>query len=105
MATVVPPSRAGEKAAAQPARHTVYVWELPVRIIHWTIVVTLIVLSITGYYIYDPYFPGSGLAGHPGFTMGELRFIHELSSIITGYMVYTPYGGCATATRCRNASS
>ena len=82
MATVVPPSRAEAQAAARPARHTVYVWELPVRIIHWTIVVTLIVLSITGYYIYDPYFPGSGLAGHPGFTMGELRFIHEAAGFL-----------------------
>jgi Ni/Fe-hydrogenase 1 B-type cytochrome subunit len=77
MAAVVPPSRAEAHATARPARHTVYVWELPVRIIHWTIVVTLVVLSVTGYYIYDPFFSGSGQPGHPGFTMGEMRFIHE----------------------------
>ena len=79
MATVVPPSRAEAQADAVPARHTVYVWELPVRIAHWTIVLTLIVLSVTGYYIYDPFLAGSGTVGHPGFTMGDMRFIHEIS--------------------------
>jgi len=60
MATVVPPNQAEAQAAARPARHTVYVWELPVRIIHWTIVVSLIVLSVTGYYLYDPFFKAAG---------------------------------------------
>jgi Ni/Fe-hydrogenase 1 B-type cytochrome subunit len=82
MATVLPPSRAEAQAAARPARHTVYVWELPVRIIHWTIVVSLIVLSVTGYYLYDPFFNGSGQPGHPGFTLGEMRFIHEVTAFV-----------------------
>lgn len=82
MATVVPPSRAEAQAAARPARHTVYVWELPVRIVHWTIVVTLIVLSFTGYYIYDPFLRGGGTAGHPGSTMGVMRFIHETAGFV-----------------------
>ena len=66
MATAAAPSRRERGAAGRPARHTVYVWELPVRIVHWTIVVALIVLSVTGYYIYDPFLGGSGGPGHPG---------------------------------------
>jgi Ni/Fe-hydrogenase 1 B-type cytochrome subunit len=64
-------------AVQQPARRSVYVWELPVRIVHWTIVIALIVLSITGYYIHHPFLSGGGGPGHPGFTMGVVRFIHE----------------------------
>jgi Ni/Fe-hydrogenase 1 B-type cytochrome subunit len=80
MATLVP--RRPRRQAVSAARRTVYVWELPVRVIHWTIVVTLVVLSVTGYYIYDPFFPGSGQPGHPGFTMGEMRFIHEVAGFV-----------------------
>jgi Ni/Fe-hydrogenase 1 B-type cytochrome subunit len=69
-------------AAARPARRATYVWELPVRIVHWTIVVSLIVLSVTGYYIYHPFFSGSGGPGHPGFTMGTVRFIHEVTGFV-----------------------
>ena len=61
----------------RPARHTIYVWEWPVRIVHWAIVLLLIVLSFTGYYIHHPFLSGSGGPGHPGFTMGLIRFLHE----------------------------
>jgi len=32
-----------------------YVWELPVRLSHWINVVAIVVLSVTGYYIGDPF--------------------------------------------------
>ncbi len=70
------------KAAARPARRAIYVWELPVRIVHWTIVLAVIVLSFTGYYIYHPFFSGSGGPGHPGFTMATVRFIHEVAGFV-----------------------
>jgi Ni/Fe-hydrogenase 1 B-type cytochrome subunit len=79
------PTRAGRRARAdahRPARHAIYVWELPIRIIHWTIVLTLIVLSFTGYYLYHPFFAGSGSPGHPGFTLADMRFVHELCGFI-----------------------
>jgi Ni/Fe-hydrogenase 1 B-type cytochrome subunit len=82
---MAPSRRADRRAlevAARPARHAVYVWELPVRIVHWTIVLALIVLSITGFYIYDPFLGGGGSAGHPGFTMGWVRFIHESAGFV-----------------------
>jgi Ni/Fe-hydrogenase 1 B-type cytochrome subunit len=65
------------EALRRPARHSVYVWEWPVRIVHWVIVFALIVLSLTGYYIHHPFLSGAGGPGHPGFTMGLMRFIHE----------------------------
>jgi Ni/Fe-hydrogenase 1 B-type cytochrome subunit len=74
--------RREREAAGQPARHATYVWELPVRIVHWTIVLALVVLSVTGYYIHDPFLSGSGGPGHPGFTMGTVRFIHEVAGFV-----------------------
>lgn len=71
-------------AAAEPARRAVYVWELPVRIVHWTIVIALIVLSVTGYDIHHPFLgvgDGSG-PGHPGFAMGTVRFVHEATGFV-----------------------
>jgi len=69
-------------AVRRPARHTVYVWEWPVRIVHWAIVFALLVLSLTGYYIHDPFLGGAGTTGRPGFTMGEIRFIHEATGFV-----------------------
>ncbi len=82
MGTVAPPTRRDPKAAARPARHAIYVFELPVRIVHWVIVLCLIVLSFTGYYIHHPFLSGSGMPGHPGFTMGEMRFVHEATGFV-----------------------
>jgi Ni/Fe-hydrogenase 1 B-type cytochrome subunit len=60
----------------------VYVWELPVRVVHWTIVLALIVLSATGYYIHHPFLNGSGGPGRPGFEMGWIRFVHEATGFV-----------------------
>jgi Ni/Fe-hydrogenase 1 B-type cytochrome subunit len=71
-------------AATAPARRAVYVWELPVRVIHWTIVVALIVLSFTGYEMHHPFLgaaAGTG-PGRPGFTMGLVRFVHEATGFV-----------------------
>jgi Ni/Fe-hydrogenase 1 B-type cytochrome subunit len=37
----------------------VYVWEVPVRLTHWVIVLAILALSGTGFYIGDPIFGGS----------------------------------------------
>lgn len=81
MATV----EGARKETRKPGRRPVYVWELPVRLVHWTIVLTLIVLSVTGYYIYAPFLGGGG--GSPGadgigFTMGWMRFVHEVAGFV-----------------------
>ncbi len=57
----------------------VYVWEWPVRIAHWVIFFSILVLGFTGYYIYDPFIISRG---HPGFLMGTMRFIHEVTGFV-----------------------
>jgi Ni/Fe-hydrogenase 1 B-type cytochrome subunit len=52
----------------------VYVWQYPLRLVHWGIVISIGVLAVTGYYIHDPYI--YGLSNRP-FLMGWFRFVHE----------------------------
>ncbi|MGD2101568.1 MAG: Ni/Fe-hydrogenase, b-type cytochrome subunit [Acidimicrobiia bacterium] len=55
----------------------VRVWELPVRIVHWTIFFCVVVLSFTGFYIGTPFLiTGSD----PGFVMGWARSIHSIAA-------------------------
>ncbi|NTU41904.1 MAG: Ni/Fe-hydrogenase, b-type cytochrome subunit [Nitrospirales bacterium] len=51
----------------------IYVWEFPVRLTHWVNVLSIVVLSFTGYYVGAPFIH----ALEPqSFTMGWMRFIH-----------------------------
>lgn len=59
--------------------HVVYVWEWPVRITHWVIFLSIIVLTFTGYYIYDPFIISRGKTA---FLMGTMRFIHEVTGFV-----------------------
>jgi Ni/Fe-hydrogenase 1 B-type cytochrome subunit len=63
-----------EQIRASELTAPVYVWQYPLRLIHWGIVISIGVLSITGYYIHDPFI--YGLSNRP-FLMGWFRFIHE----------------------------
>ena len=56
----------------------VYVWEIPVRIAHWGIVLSLLVLTLTGFYLHGPM-----LVVHSSraWVMGTARFIHELAGM------------------------
>jgi len=62
------------------AQIRVYVWELPVRITHWLIAGSIIVLSATGLYIGNPFVTVPGPAS-PNFLMGWVKVIH-------GYVAY-----------------
>ena len=53
----------------------VYVWEAPVRITHWLIAFSIILLSVTGFYIGNPFITVSGQAGQH-FVMGWMKVIH-----------------------------
>jgi len=57
----------------------VYVWEWPVRLTHWLNFLTILVLSVTGYYIGNPilYAP----PGYP-FLMHTMRFIHLVAAYV-----------------------
>lgn len=52
---------------------TVRVWELPVRVLHWTVVAATLVLSVTGWYIGRPYIV---VRTDPSFLMGTMRAVH-----------------------------
>jgi Ni/Fe-hydrogenase 1 B-type cytochrome subunit len=57
----------------------VYVWELPVRISHWLIFFSIVVLSFTGWYMHSPFLSSRGPTS---FTMATMRFTH----LVAGYV-------------------
>jgi Ni/Fe-hydrogenase 1 B-type cytochrome subunit len=60
-------------AASQRVR--VYVWQAPVRLTHWVIVGCVMVLTVTGAYIADPFLIPPG-----GSIMMTARFVHMLAA-------------------------
>ncbi len=59
----------------------IYVWELPVRITHWLIVLSIVVLTVTGLYIHGPFFTAPAVIDGAS-LMASIRFIHELAAIV-----------------------
>lgn len=51
----------------------VYVWQYPLRLSHWGLVISIAFLSFTGYYIQNPFIVGQ----RNPFLMGWFRFAHE----------------------------
>jgi len=58
----------------------VYVWQIPVRVTHWLIASSIIVLSVTGFYIGRPMITVPGAAAG-SFFMGWVKVVH-------GYVAY-----------------
>lgn len=54
-------------------RLRVYAWEFPVRLTHWFNALSILVLSITGYYIGDPFIHAYS---SKQYIMGWMRFTH-----------------------------
>jgi Ni/Fe-hydrogenase b-type cytochrome subunit len=89
--TTVPPTPAPGKPAGFSLAHKVpppsgdyhwvYLWEWPIRAMHWIAVLCVIALVITGLYIGKPYFIAGGDTGQH-FLMGWMRFIHFSSAAI-----------------------
>ena len=67
-------------------RVAIRVWDLPVRLMHWTLVACIVVLSVTGVYLAHPFLSPAEAPGSPatGFTMGTIRAVH-----ITAGWVFT----------------
>ena len=63
------------------ARATIYVWDVPVRIIHWTTVIAIVVLTVTGIYIAYPFIGTTGPATDQ-YLMGTIRFIHIVAAFV-----------------------
>jgi len=59
----------------------VYVWEVPVRVTHWLIALSIVVLSVTGFYIGNPFITVSGPAGQH-FVMGWMKVIHGWAAYV-----------------------
>lgn len=74
----------------------VYLWDWPVRAMHWIAVFAIIALVVTGLYIGKPYFVVGSDTGRP-FLMGWMRFIHFASAaalVATGIVrVYWLFAG------------
>lgn len=59
----------------------IYVWELPVRVTHWSIVISIVVLGLTGLYIHAPYLvPSKPIEAAS--TMATVRFWHEIFAVV-----------------------
>ena len=59
----------------------VYLWEWPIRAMHWTAAISLVVLVVTGLYIGKPYFMTGGEAS-AHFLMGWMRFFHFAAAAV-----------------------
>ena len=56
-----------------------YVWELPVRVSHWFIVLPVAVLAFTGYYMHNPFIVATSSTN---FLMAKMRFIHLVAGSV-----------------------
>ncbi len=74
---------ANRSAHAAPSSDLVrvYVWEWPVRITHWLIAGSIIVLAATGIYIGRPLIISTGPAGSR-FLMGTFKVVHSYAAIV-----------------------
>ena len=59
----------------------VYVWEIPVRLAHWMIVLSIAVLSVTGIYMGHPFMTVAGPATQ-SFVMGWMKVIHGYTAYV-----------------------
>lgn len=59
----------------EPTYRWVYIWQWPIRAMHWFAAAAIVVLVVTGFYIGAPYFASASGASDP-FTMGIMRFVH-----------------------------
>ena len=67
-----------ESVAHEPEeRVRLYVWQAPVRITHWVTMASIVILSITGAYIADPFLIPPG-----GSVMGTVRMIHIATAFV-----------------------
>jgi Ni/Fe-hydrogenase 1 B-type cytochrome subunit len=75
---LTPPQPAGvDSLHEEPGRRLrIYIWQVPVRATHWVTAGCIVVLSLTGGYIADPFLIPAG-----GSTMMTARLIHMVAAI------------------------
>jgi Ni/Fe-hydrogenase 1 B-type cytochrome subunit len=74
-------------AASSPGLEPVYVWDVVVRLTHWVIVFSMLVLAVTGIDISSPFLDSS--SGKPGFTTAWVKIVHYYASIAFALAVAT----------------
>jgi len=57
-------------------RVRLYIWQIPVRLTHWVTAGCIVILSVTGLYIADPFLIPAG-----GSVMSTIRLIHILTAL------------------------
>ncbi len=62
--------------------HWVYLWDTPIRVMHWLAALALVVLAATGFYIGRPYFITGGSESADPFVMGWIRFAHFVAAAV-----------------------
>jgi Ni/Fe-hydrogenase 1 B-type cytochrome subunit len=63
-------------------RQRIYVWQVPVRLTHWINVASIVTLSVTGYYISDPFVSVSVHEPYGNTFMGLMRWTHFVCAYI-----------------------
>ncbi len=58
--------------------HREYIWELPVRITHWVNAISIVILSVTGFYIGSPFWDSPN--DDAMLPMALMRFIHFVAA-------------------------
>ena len=72
------PASTAPMSSGDPNRRVrLYIWQVPVRITHWVTAGAIVVLSVTGGYIADPFLIPSG-----GGVMSTVRFIHIVTALV-----------------------
>lgn len=68
-------------AAGDAPLERVRIWEWPVRLSHWLIAGSILVLSVTGVYIGNPFFGPTGEANRH-FVMGTMKAVHFWAAML-----------------------
>jgi len=79
MATLTKPPVEEAAVVRDPDIVPVYVWQSPVRLFHWIMVLSLTLLTITGFYMHHPYIVATGPRA---WVMGTMRFVHEIFGFV-----------------------
>lgn len=56
------------------------VWQLPIRLFHWSFAASVMVLFVTGLYISNPWFTAGGKTD--GYLMGWVRSVHFIAAAV-----------------------
>jgi len=79
MATVAEPPVKRAAGVRESDLVPVYVWQRPVRLFHWLMVISLTVLTVTGIYMHGPFLVETSPRA---WAMGTMRFIHEIFGFV-----------------------